>query len=265
MTQISTKTGLKDILKAGTPLSATPWDDLVDSVAHLVESTASASAAGVVELATDAEGITGTDTARAITPANLQAVLKGDVETLTGTALGTTRKGRFEYTLSATGIVSGNAVGVRGAVTLSGTVTGGAFLYGAQGKLIVSGTMNHADSRLCAGISQLDATGGTLTPGQLSGHWIDVVGISGAGGGQFNLLRMTAADAAVPNALIYAYSNATYALDLNKPTTGLQAYVAAAGSGANSAGNAAAVATRVLICNIAGAVAYIPLYVSNAS
>lgn len=57
---------------------------------------ASATAAGIVELATDAEAQTGTDTARAITPANLQAVtatetrkgvaeLATDAEVVTGT------------------------------------------------------------------------------------------------------------------------------------------------------------------------------------
>lgn len=57
---------------------------------------ASATAAGIVELATDAEAQTGTDTARAITPANLQAVtatetrkgvveLATNAETVTGT------------------------------------------------------------------------------------------------------------------------------------------------------------------------------------
>ena len=55
--------------------------------------SASASAAGIVELATDAEAQTGTDTARAITAANLQAV--------TGTE---TRKGVLE--LATTGEAS---------------------------------------------------------------------------------------------------------------------------------------------------------------
>lgn len=38
---------------------------------------ASAAASGIVELATDAEAKTGTDTGRALTPANLRAVLTG--------------------------------------------------------------------------------------------------------------------------------------------------------------------------------------------
>lgn len=42
-----------------------------------INATASATAAGIVELATNAEARTGTDTARAITAANLRNVLSG--------------------------------------------------------------------------------------------------------------------------------------------------------------------------------------------
>lgn len=45
-------------------------------------SAASSTAAGVVELATDAEAIAGTDTARAVTPANVAAVLSGQIGTV---------------------------------------------------------------------------------------------------------------------------------------------------------------------------------------
>ena len=74
--------------------------------------SASASAAGIVELATDAEAQTGTDTARAITAANLQAV--------TGTE---TRKGVLELATTSeasTGTDTARAVtaaGVKAAVT----------------------------------------------------------------------------------------------------------------------------------------------------
>lgn len=40
-----------------------------------IKQAATASATGVVELATDAEAITGTDTTRAVTPANVAAVV----------------------------------------------------------------------------------------------------------------------------------------------------------------------------------------------
>lgn len=184
--------------------------------------------------------------------------------TVATAALGTVRGLHGQVTASHAAISGGNLVGVRGLATLSGAISaGGAYLYGAQGKLVVTGTMNHADSRLTAGLSQLDATGGTLTAGQLSGHWIDVVGITGAGGGQFNLLRMTANAAAVPNALIYAQADATYALELIKPSGGNQSYIAAAGTNAASAGAATGVATKVMIVSIDGVAYYIPLFAGN--
>lgn len=50
-------------------------DDLVDSLGTTVD--ADATTKGKVELATDAEAKTGTDTVRAVTPANVRAVLTG--------------------------------------------------------------------------------------------------------------------------------------------------------------------------------------------
>lgn len=52
--------------------------DLVDTLGR----ASSATVAGLVELATDAEAKTGTDTARAVTPANLAAVL-GTIKLIT--------------------------------------------------------------------------------------------------------------------------------------------------------------------------------------
>jgi hypothetical protein len=190
--------------------------------------------------ATPAEAAAGTVTEKFVNPKALQSALGASVETLTGTALGTTRKIRGEYTLSATGIVSGNPVGVRGALTLTGTVTGGAFLYGLQGKLIVSGTMNHADSRLCGAIAQLDISAGTYTTGQLSCLWVDAgatasaSAISTKGGGQFNLIRITNTTAANANAVIYAYAEADFLLDLGGPGGNADWFAAASGTTAGA-------------------------------
>lgn len=69
------------------------WDDSVDAYAALTPSTglsisgtslsvatASESAAGIVELASNAEALTGTDTARAVTPAGVKAVADTKVD-----------------------------------------------------------------------------------------------------------------------------------------------------------------------------------------
>lgn len=64
----------------------TAWYKVDNSSA--ANSAASATVSGIVELATDAEAKTGTDTARAVTPANIKAVLDATkyVETFGGAA-----------------------------------------------------------------------------------------------------------------------------------------------------------------------------------
>lgn len=54
---------------------STDPQDFANDVADTAKEAASATVAGVAELATDAEAKIGTDTGRAITPANLAAVL----------------------------------------------------------------------------------------------------------------------------------------------------------------------------------------------
>ena len=81
------------------------------------ESAASATASGIVELATDAETITGTDTARAVTPANIQAKVAS-----------TTAKGIVELATNAeavTGSDTARAVTPAGvAAAIAGTASG---------------------------------------------------------------------------------------------------------------------------------------------
>jgi hypothetical protein len=165
----------------------------------------------------------------------------GTAQTVTSTTPGTIRASQGSIVGSATGIQSGNLVGARGDCTLSGTVTGGAFLYGSQGKLIVTGTMNHADSRLCGSLAQLDISAGTYTTGQLSALWVDAgatassSAISTKGGGQFNLIRAQNTTAATCNAIIYGYGKADYALDLSDNSAGW--LDAGSGASANCTGH----------------------------
>lgn len=120
---------------------------------------------------------------------------------------------------------SGNLVGVRGEVNMpSGTTVGGAvYLYGAQGKFIGGGTMNHADSRLCGMLAQLDISAGTYTTGQLSGLWVDMgasasaSAVSTAGGGQCNIIRAQNTTAMTTNAIMYGYGLSTYIFDFGSP------------------------------------------------
>ena len=114
------------------------------------------------------------------------------------------------------------------------TVSAGSYIAGVQGKLKGTGTMNHADSRLAAALVQLDITAGTYTTGQLSGLWVDCgasAASAHAGGGQFNILRITNTTIAVPNAAIYVYAEATYLLDVGGPGGTPAWYGGAAGAG----------------------------------
>ena len=156
-----------------------------------------------------------------VTAAGGQAVTGSTVSTKTSaaTALSTTVASEGALTLSATGIVSGNGWGTAGLTTMSGTVTGGAFIFGAYGKLILSGTQNHADSRMAALFAKVDASGGTYTAGQLSAAWFDMGSTSPSGGwatgAQANVIRVQNTTSDPVNALIYGYGKATFAMDLS--------------------------------------------------
>jgi len=220
----------------------------------------------VAVMATDAEAITGTATTLGINPANLQAVLKGDVLTIATAALGTVRLIHGEITCSYSGISGGTVAGTRGSIKLTGTITaGGAYLYGAQGKLTITGTQNHADSRLCAVMAQIDATGGTLSAGMLSGVWIDMLGITGIPFAEFNAIRISSNYACKFTSLLYAQADASFVFDWVIPTNGANAFVATAGTGATSAGNAAGVATKVFLVRSSGTTYYVPMFAVNAN
>ena len=235
-----------------------------------LDNNASADILDITEATVRVTGIL--DVTGATTTASNVTVSTGVIaqtQTISTDALGTVR-GVYGYvTTAGDGAISGgNTVGVRGYNVLSGIISaGGAYLYGTQGKLGVTGTMNHADSRLCAMLAQIDGTSGTFTAGQMSGLWVDVTGITGAGGGQFNLIRLTCSNGTTPNSLIYAQSDATYFMDLGYPSGDTTSYIVAAGTGANSAAvSTGGVAAKVLTVNLTNdGVYYIPLFSSNAS
>lgn len=190
--------------------------------------------------------------------------LRASTITTTATALGSTYASNIALTCSATGIASGNGFSLRAITTLSGTVTGGAFLSGIRCGMAISGTMNHADSRLSGAFVKLDTTGATLTAGQLSGLWVDHgAGVTGAGGGQFNMIRITnTVSGSKPNAIIYGYSDATYVMDLDAPG-GSRSWAAAAGA-SNAGTNGGKAADGVLILSLGGSPIYVPYFTANS-
>jgi hypothetical protein len=185
-------------------------------------------------------------------------------DTIATAALGTVRSVHGAIVASHAAIVSGTVAGARGVVTLSGVNSaGGAYLYGAQGKIVVTGTLNHADSRVAPLVAQLDATGGTLSAGELSGVWIDSLGITGTPFEEFNAIRISSNKDLKFTSLVYAQSNAFFVFDWVIPTGGANAFVVAAGTGATSAGNAAGVATKVFLIRSAGVTYYVPMFLAN--
>lgn len=112
---------------------------------------------------------------------------------------------------------------IRGQVRLSAAVDvlGGAYLAGVQAKFTMAAgaVINHADSRSCAMLVQMDVSGGTYTAGQISAIWIDcgATGNPGVGDGQANIVRISNTTSWTPNAVIFAYAKASYLLDLGGP------------------------------------------------
>jgi hypothetical protein len=105
---------------------------------------------------------------------------------------------------------------------LSNTVAGASYLAGVQGKFTLGGgTINHADSRTCALLAQLDISSGTYTAGQISALWVDCgsSGNMGTGDGQFNVVRISNTTTTVPNAVMYVYSKGSYLFDLGAPSS----------------------------------------------
>jgi hypothetical protein len=121
--------------------------------------------------------------------------------------------------------ISTSLYSIRGVAELSAasTIAGASYLAGVQGKAVIKGTMNHADSRLCAMLAQLDISAGTYTAGQLSALWVDAGATASAsaiatkGGGQFNLLRISNTTAANANAVMYIYAEADFLFELGGP------------------------------------------------
>ena len=119
-------------------LNATNWRTIANKNAEV--STASATAEGLVELATDAETVTGSDTARATTPANITAKMaapgaiggttpsSGAFTTVTATTpIGVASGGTGATSLTDGGVLLGSNTG---AVTAMSVLADGEFIVG---------------------------------------------------------------------------------------------------------------------------------------
>jgi len=119
-----------------------------------------------------------------------------------------------------TSMTSGNIVGTRGQVTFGGNVTGTAFAYGTQGKIIAgANTINVGSSMVYGVMGQLDLSGTTVTAGYVAGVGSDIFGVS-SGTVAADLFYGQHADGGTINSYLRAYGKATYAFefDLNSGT-----------------------------------------------
>jgi hypothetical protein len=209
-------------------------------------------AAGNIAIFTDTAGTVGENVASLNNVANSSAT-PGTVRSIIG-----------QMTSTATTQTSGNLVGVRGVVNYVGA--SGGFLYGAQGKLIPTGTIS--GSSWNAGLfGQLDISAATVNAGQMAPIWGDYGATSGTLTNQTGLygIAMTNTTAAVLQGQLYLYGGAQNLLLLNT-NAGLSGvtYFKNAGTGSGSWGNATPpTPSKVLKINVDGTDYYLPLVAQN--
>lgn len=177
---------------------------------------------------------------------------------------GTIRALKGVMTGTNTTMTSGNLVGVRGEVDCVGA--SGGFLYGAQGKVIPTGTLS--GSVWCAGVfGQLDLSNATINAGQTAPIWGDYGTTSGTLTNQTGCygIAMTNTTAVVTIGQLYLYGGATNLMYLNT-NAGLSGvtYFKDAGTGSGSWGNATPpTPSKVLTISVDGTTYYLPLVAQN--
>lgn len=162
-------------------------------------------------------------------------------------------------------MTSGNIVGVRGEADYVGA--SGGFIYGAQGKIIPTGTLS--GSSWNAGVfGQLDISAATINAGQIAPIWGDYGATSGTltdVTGCYGI-AMTNTTHVICAGQIYLYGGATDLLKLND-NNGLvgATYFQNAGSGGSSWGNATVPPpTKVLQISVNGTSYWLGLQPSNS-
>lgn len=177
---------------------------------------------------------------------------------------GTIRAVRGLMTGTASVETSGNLVGVRGEVDMVGA--SGGFFYGAQGKVIPTGTLS--GSAWVAGVfGQFDLSGATLTSAQTATIWGDygTTATAGTYSGARGI-AMTNTTAAKLNSQVYLYGGATNLLELvdNNGLVGATYFVAAGTTGGSAGDTNKCNASKVLKITVNGTDYWLPLFASNS-
>lgn len=202
----------------------------------------------------------------AITNAGVTSIVAGQTTagTTSSATPGTIRAFVGEMTGSATTMTSGNLVGLRGQVNVVGA--SGGFLYGTQGKVIVTGTLS--GSEWTAGIfGQVDISAATINAGQIAPIWGDYGASSHTLTSETGMygIAMTNTTAAVLAGQLYLYGGATTLMLLNT-NAGLSGvtYFKAAGTTSGSWGNGTPpTPSKVLTISVDGTLYYLPLVAQN--
>lgn len=145
--------------------------------------------------------------------------------TITSATPSTTRliHGAITCTPTSTFAVSagGSLAGVRGEVTVTAlkSFTDG-FLYGAQGKVTLAGTIAEASAARITGVlGQTDLASGTVTAGQVSGLWADLQGSPTLTvPDQVFPLRVTNSMSVNAYAMAFYHGKATAFMSINEPS-----------------------------------------------
>ena len=164
--------------------------------------------------------------------------------------------------VSNAGVVSGTVAGVRGIVTLTGSIASGpVYMYGSQGRAVLDGvTLAAGSGHICASMAQMSASGTTVTDGHVAP--LIVSGQNLPTSAYVNMIYCESGGGKV-NAVLQSNVKSTYIFDLNNFESG--GNIAAAGTAGGSAGNSThCAANRVLVCLIDGSAGYIPVFNSNA-
>lgn len=183
---------------------------------------------------------------------------------VTSATPGTIRSLVGSLTQTATVMTSGNIVGVRGVVNMVGA--SGGFIYGVQGKVVVTGTLS--GSEWTAGVfGQLDISAATINAGQIAPIWGDYGTTSGTLTNETGMygIAMTNTTAAVLAGQLYLYGGATnlMLLQTNAGLSGVT-YFITSGTSAGSWGNATPpTPSKVLRISVDGTAYYLPLVAQN--
>jgi hypothetical protein len=179
---------------------------------------------------------------------------------LTTATVVTTRVVDAEPVLNYSGSTSitGSVAAVRGNTTIaSGTTITAGYVYGAQGKVTVTGTLGSGASNYSAGlVGQLDMSAAVGITSPLSALWLDAGATASAAiiaaPTEVNMMEITNTTNAIIHSILQVEANASYFADVTDLAYGGTHWIVASAPGT--------IRNLYLKCLIGGVEYHIPLY-----